>query len=74
MIEKIKKEIDKKLFAFKEVNSNELIKVISLEDISKILEKQLALTDVVSCGQNYTDSFRGLCKCCEGNGWIDKTP
>lgn len=40
----------------------------------KAHKKQLTLTDVVSCGQKYTDSFRGLCKCCEGNGWIDKNP
>ena len=38
------------------------------------MNKAFSLYGVVSCGQKYTDSFRGLCKCCEGNGWIDKTP
>jgi hypothetical protein len=30
----------------KEINSNEVIKVISLEDVSKILEEQLILSSV----------------------------
>jgi hypothetical protein len=53
----------------KEINSNEVIKVISLEDVSKILEEQLILSglsnSVVCSHESYAYTLNNDSKICD---------